>query len=785
MIKPIISSPIVKKTALGIALLAAPLVVTTKCSSSSKELKNKNIDVQNSIPVDTFDIKEKSILKDTIVRNEALDNVVQKDTITNNELQDKTLEFLAALSKAKYSEAYIDSIKPEVEKNRKTNTGAVGLITFEPRFYNDYKNPLTGVLNTKKEVEYITERIANNQNISPVLREKLIKVVSDGRIAFSFGGTDAEILSLNDSDVNLILEYVNKIPKKPTREDLEKLDLDYRIEYLNNHSDKILISDISESNSVLEVFRNNEIIDERLVNNRKSTVNYSARKFTEPKAWEYKYRKSQAKQRELNNFLGFQTVKDLGVNPYLSNNEILSDVHRTLAESASKVAKDLSTTNQCFTGLKHSLWTSGVIDDYGEIRIDDEIIPSPRKSLDYFLQRPEKFTEIKYIKVDDEMVRKINSTDIYNLPAGCIVLWIPDNNAAFSQEHGHACITNGNGQAYADHTDSQRWEYFRKGEHGSFRVFRLNEQNWEYNSETKKVQYIGPTTEIIKQDNRFLFVNTNKSMEKFANSLKKNKNSLIKDLNIDEKTYDEYVKLALALTSLETEMSMSAKYFVKEAIANQPLVANLISAVKGSPLSSGMTQIKILYSEDYEKELYKKYDIDVKNRNNLEEPEKAAIATVIKLHTFMQDYDKYLNNAEVGIVREASLDDVEKIDKFLSLFSEENWEKLLEIKDILKGDKVAKTQEMLELIEAAKVFVDTQVEKMDKDEWIFARWNGKQRTNSKENIDKSNKYYNTMIQLFIDRQRIKKMNNENTNLYIKQDEPAGYIGKGVYLINNI
>ena len=51
-----------------------------------------------------------------------------------------------------------------------------------------------------------------------------------------------------------------------------------------------------------------------------------------------------------------------------------------------------------------------------------------------------------------------------------------------SNEPGHISITNGNGQAYADETDNLDWGVFNssknagKGEHGTFRVFRLTDK---------------------------------------------------------------------------------------------------------------------------------------------------------------------------------------------------------------------------------------------------------------------------------------------------------------------
>ena len=72
----------------------------------------------------------------------------------------------------------------------------------------------------------------------------------------------------------------------------------------------------------------------------------------------------------------------------------------------------------------------------------------------------------------------MNATDIFNLPAGYIVVFIPGE--GYENQSGHAFITNGNGQGYSDEVDNLRWDDFvsagcgnGKGEHGHFVVFKL------------------------------------------------------------------------------------------------------------------------------------------------------------------------------------------------------------------------------------------------------------------------------------------------------------------------
>ena len=52
-------------------------------------------------------------------------------------------------------------------------------------------------------------------------------------------------------------------------------------------------------------------------------------------------------------------------------------------------------------------------------------------------------------------------------------MWIPGE--GYSDQAGHAVITNGYGQGYADATDNLGWGSYNtgKGEHGHFVVFKL------------------------------------------------------------------------------------------------------------------------------------------------------------------------------------------------------------------------------------------------------------------------------------------------------------------------
>ena len=110
------------------------------------------------------------------------------------------------------------------------------------------------------------------------------------------------------------------------------------------------------------------------------------------------------------------------------------------------------------------------------------------------------FEEVKYLNIGNGKAKLITYADLPKLPAGYIVIFIPD--PKFSTEPGHIAITNGNGQGYADEGDNLNWGDYSeatqkdgtnksgKGEHGTFRVFRLTDK-WEVDPATGKLVFKG------------------------------------------------------------------------------------------------------------------------------------------------------------------------------------------------------------------------------------------------------------------------------------------------------
>ena len=162
-----------------------------------------------------------------------------------------------------------------------------------------------------------------------------------------------------------------------------------------------------------------------------------------------------------------------------------------LASFAKEIADSMKTTGKCMTGFRQAMLKAGV----EAAKVNDLSEGTPKATVKWFERHPDMFEEVKYIKVDENNARQINSTDLHNLPAGYIVIWIPERD--FASEPGHISITNGKGEAYSDCVDNMNWgdyssnnEKTGKGEHGTFKIFRLTDK-WTVDSQTGKLVFNG------------------------------------------------------------------------------------------------------------------------------------------------------------------------------------------------------------------------------------------------------------------------------------------------------
>lgn len=161
-------------------------------------------------------------------------------------------------------------------------------------------------------------------------------------------------------------------------------------------------------------------------------------------------------------FNGYPTVDDNGVNP-----DGATPAQTQLARVASRVAEDMDSKGYCYSGVKHSLWTSGLINDYGDMPKGNASIASS-----YFENHPDIYKEVE-----------VASDKIKDLPAGSIVVFSKKG------EVGHIGISNGKGQLYSDCTDDGSWYDYKGGcrKGASYRVFQLTD-NVSLNSDTGKLE---------------------------------------------------------------------------------------------------------------------------------------------------------------------------------------------------------------------------------------------------------------------------------------------------------
>lgn len=135
-----------------------------------------------------------------------------------------------------------------------------------------------------------------------------------------------------------------------------------------------------------------------------------------------------------------------------------------------------------------------------------------------------------------------------------------------------------------------------------------------------------------KQTDKIAFENENR----FINSITSNKEMLQKELRMDSDTYNRIAKLAMGIANQESEMGSGLMYALKNV--NNGVLVNAGKAITfdNSANSRGMTQIKMTADNKELQKLYEKYGITY---DNIVEPEKAALATMLRLG--------YMYNTEV------------------------------------------------------------------------------------------------------------------------------------------
>ena len=345
------------------------------------------------------------------------------------------------------------------------NNGPIGSVAFMPKMYY-----YTDLKDQSDELAVLKNSLSKNNKIDSNSKKLLLLAVEHGEIGFEFGLTPKEADSLTQKDIDMIFEHLSKLKKTINANDSSI-----------NFEDGINSTETNTMRSkYLNTIRNAEFAFKKEYLSSKS-----------PKLSANSVSNDEILRTPMNNGMthargtrrGFQgKVTDGGVN---TTNTSQASV--ALAKSAQATARRMNSAGKCMTGFRDAMLNAGVT----VANNNDLVEGSPKGTVGWFERHPDMFEEVKYIQ-SGSSARQINSTDLPNLPAGYIVVWVPDNN--FKSEPGHISITNGNGQAYADETDNLDWGVFNdsensgKGEHGTFRVFRLTNK-WKV--ENGKLKFEG------------------------------------------------------------------------------------------------------------------------------------------------------------------------------------------------------------------------------------------------------------------------------------------------------
>ena len=127
---------------------------------------------------------------------------------------------------------------------------------------------------------------------------------------------------------------------------------------------------------------------------------------------------------------------------------------------------------------------------------------------------------------------------------------------------------------------------------------------------------------------------SNDTAKEFAQTLESKKEELMGKLGLTNDEYNMMAELAFGIAERETKFGESKKYKLKEA-ANWGV--SLVKWAKGddSTNSRGLTQMKLgNYTDKETLDLLKEYGI---KENNLDDPEKSAIATMIVLRSMYKN----------------------------------------------------------------------------------------------------------------------------------------------------
>ncbi len=361
----------------------------------------------------------------------------------------------------------------------------IGQVAFMPKLYK------SGIENNSEEEINLMQQSLTAKGVDVQDIESLAAKMRDGEIAFVKGLTKVELNSMTADDVKLLLDHSNRLSAKIStvktdatkRKYASETDKNFKRTYLASHSQRVSLSGVKK-NSVKLITSSGKAIMEYPSNGYCTGAQRRCKgllpQLRQGRTPDAGYNRSQQRTKN-GEYMGFTVEKDKGINTANA-----SKIDLILAQNFADVANTLRTNGSCLTGAKQALIGAGVFKPE-ELRGFSEAF-----ELAGFLRKhPDKFIEVTHIQVSPSQAREITAGDIPNLPAGCVVVYGNKNTTAVK---GHSGGTSGNGQIYSDEIDNANWDNYTssgnddaKGEHGYFRVFRLNPAYFTVDESGKKV----------------------------------------------------------------------------------------------------------------------------------------------------------------------------------------------------------------------------------------------------------------------------------------------------------
>lgn len=350
-----------------------------------------------------------------------------------------------------------------------TNRGEHGSVVFLPAMYDDKDKHL----NTKQEREKLAQILTKN-GVSKDYITQLTTAMANGELSFDFGLRQSEMESMRNGDVKLILVHLNKLKSTVNKD--SKINTTDGID--KNEAKRLATKHSKEIFKAENEYKRAYLTNHAQIYNTTGSKNVLTSMSKGVKDVTYFDEDSKTYRRR-----GFHHEQSKGVNTKTTTGHI-SQQQNILATAAHNYVKTTNPHNtnsgNCLTGVKGAMKNAGIdisdMSKYGSV---------PKNVKNWFDVHSEMFTPIRYVKVDENKGRDIVESDIRNLPAGYIVIFIPEANSKYSSLEGHIAITNGNGQGLADASDNMQWADYEstrggrgKGEHGTFFIYKLSD-NWE------------------------------------------------------------------------------------------------------------------------------------------------------------------------------------------------------------------------------------------------------------------------------------------------------------------